>query len=54
MQAALNDTNGNGARAVERVERISELEDELAAERHKARATRRAGRARAVSENVRD
>ena len=37
MHVAVNGVNGNGAHAVERV---AELEDELAAERHKARAQR--------------
>ena len=41
MQAALSSANGNGAHLAEHSERITQLEDELTAERHKARARRR-------------
>ena len=38
MQAAMTGVNGNGAHAAEHAGRVSELEDELVAERQKARA----------------
>ena len=44
MQAALSSANGNGAHLAEHSERITQLEDELTAERHKARARRRTER----------